>query len=160
MAAGNRPSGREGDGMVAAEEKRGAAAIEERGHPEVDDAGPIPLVGKHQVAIVEVAAGRGEIESILGPGVGGRRRQGRANRRWSQGGAPLERRLPVEGNPEQGRGHRTLAAATIFTGGVSRWPWAGRAWIERTTFIPLTTLPNAANPCPSGLRLPPKSSSG
>src|SRR5204862_327311 len=33
-------------------------------------------------------------------------------------------------------------------------------WILRTTSIPLTTRPKAANPWPSGLRLPPKSSSG
>ena len=48
----------------------------------------------------------------------------------------------------------------IAIGGASDWPLAGAWWIRRTTSIPAITRPKAAKPCPSGLRFPPKSSSG
>ncbi len=48
----------------------------------------------------------------------------------------------------------------IATGGASACASACWAWILRTMSIPFVTRPNAANPWPSALRLPPKSSSG
>ena len=52
--------------------------------------------------------------------------------------------------------HRpTRRALRIATGGVSACPCAGRRWIVRATSSPSTTRPNAAKPCPSGLRAPP-----
>ena len=43
---------------------------------------------------------------------------------------------------------------TILTGGASLCASWGARWIARTTSIPSTTLPKAANPCPSALRFP------
>ena len=43
---------------------------------------------------------------------------------------------------------------------VSAWRFVGCSWIFFTTSMPLTTRANAAPPCPSSNRLPPKSSDG
>jgi hypothetical protein len=56
--------------------------------------------------------------------------------------------------------HLVSAGFKILTGGVSVWLSARPAWIFRTTSMPRTTRPKAAKPWPSGLRRPPKSSSG
>ena len=45
-------------------------------------------------------------------------------------------------------------------GGVRCCPSAADPWIDRTTSMPFTTRPKAANPWPSGLRRPPWSSDG
>ena len=55
-----------------------------------------------------------------------------------------------------GRAHgATRAAPRIFTGGERDCPWAGAAWMRRTTSMPDTTRPRTAKPWPSGLRFPP-----
>jgi hypothetical protein len=56
--------------------------------------------------------------------------------------------------------HGRRSTLRIFTGGSRACSFAAPVWIARTTSIPLTTRPNAANPWRSGFRLPPKSSSG
>src|SRR5262249_53534446 len=91
-------------------------------------------------------------------------------------GKPQPRRVVVRRGAHRGVERLVLAARgvhhfsfsffslrlmlTMRTGGSSAWPFAFAALIFLTTSMPFTTLPNAAKPCPSGLRLPSKSSSG
>src|SRR5262249_59120486 len=60
--------------------------------------------------------------------------------------------------PERGHGSRRSERITI--GGVSHSPSAGGPPVLRATRMPFTTPPKAAQPPPSGVRLPPQSGAG
>ncbi len=72
---------------------------------------------------------------------------------WLEG-IPTGIRTEWTGTAGSGRPH-CFRTRVISTTGSSCCPDSGCTWIRRTMSMPCTTRPNAAKPCPSGLRAPP-----